>query len=203
MKLRRFPFAAAALLTAGCAVAPGESLFDGKTLGRWVSTEFGGEGRVAVEDGRLILPMGESLTGVTWTGEHPRMDYEISLEAMRVEGNDFFCGLTFPVGDDPCSLIVGGWGGGVVGLSSIDGDDASENMTTSYRDFEKGRWYRVRVRVTKEKIEAWLDDERVVDLETKDHRISIRSEVESSRPLGIASWRTTAALRNIRIRRIG
>ena len=51
------------------------------------------------------------MTGITWTNEMPRMGYEISLEAMRVEGSDFFCGLTFPVGKDYLSLIVGGWGG--------------------------------------------------------------------------------------------
>ena len=58
------------------------------------------------------------MTGITWTNEVPTNNYEISLEAMRVEGSDFFCALTFPVGNDPCSFIVGGWGGGVVGLSS-------------------------------------------------------------------------------------
>ena len=57
-------------------------------------------------------------------------DYEVTLEAMRVDGNDFFCGMTFPAGKDPCTLIVGGWGGTVVGLSSINGMDASENETT-------------------------------------------------------------------------
>src|SRR5262249_54003361 len=130
------------------------------------------------------------------------IDYEISLEAMRVSGSDFFCGLTFPVGEAPCSFIVGGWGGGVVGLSSIDGSDASENETTQYKEFTTGRWYKVRVRVTKEKIEAWIDDKKMVDLPTKDRGISIRVEVELSRPLGISSYATTAALRDIKLRRL-
>ena len=38
------------------------------------------------------------------------MDYELRLEAKRVEGGDFFCGLTFPVGKEYCTLILGGWG---------------------------------------------------------------------------------------------
>ena len=29
------------------------------------------------------------------------------------------------------TLIVGGWGGGLVGISSIDGEDASNNSTRS------------------------------------------------------------------------
>jgi len=175
-------------------------LFDGKTLAGWKVTPFGGEGEVFVEDGAIVLEMGNDMTGINWTKPFPKMNYEISLEAMRTGGGDFFCGLTFPVGEDPCSLIVGGWGGGTVGLSSIDDGDASENETTTYHSFADNRWYKVRLRVTPGKIEAWLDKEQIVNLSTKDRRISIRSEVELSRPLGIATWSTSAALRNIEMR---
>ncbi len=103
---------------------------------------------------------------------------------------------------DPCSLIIGGWGGGVCGLSSIDGLDASENSTTKYRKFKNGRWYAIRLRVTDDEIQAWLDKELIVDQPLKEHKISIRSEVEASKPFGLASYETLAALRNIRIRRL-
>ena len=176
-------------------------LFDGKTLSGWRVSDFAGKGPVRVEDGKLILEMG-TMTGVTYTNDIPTMNYEIGVEAMRVDGSDFFCGLTFPVGKDPCSLIVGGWGGGVVGLSSLDGQDAANNETTQYINFEKGRWYRVRLRVMPTKIQAWIDDDKVIDAETADRRISIRLEVEESRPLGFASWSTTAALRNIYLRKL-
>ena len=154
-----------------------------------------------VEDGRLILGSGV-MTGVTWTNELPRTNYEVSCEAMRVDGSDFFCALTFPVGEDPCSLIVGGWGGGVVGLSSLDGQDAANNDTTKYMTFENGRWFKIRLRVASGKIEAWIDNEQVVNVETKDRRLSIRVEVEPSQPLGFATWSTTGALRNIALRRL-
>lgn len=177
------------------------SLFDGKTLVGWKSANFGGEGEVLVENGQLILEMGNNMTGVTWTGgDLPHVDYEIRLEAMKVDGNDFFCGLTFPVRDAYCSLIIGGWGGGIVGLSSLDGQDASENETTKIMGFQKGRWYRIRLRVAQEKIEAWIDDASIVNVATAGRRISIRPEVELSKPLGIATWITKAALRKIEIR---
>lgn len=176
------------------------SLFDGKSLGKWKPTSFGGEGEVRVDEGRILLEVGNDLTGVTWTGKYPKWNYEIALEAMRVDGRDFFCGLTFPVGESFCSLIVGGWGGGVVGLSSLDGHDASENETTSYHEFKTNQWYRVRIRVEKGRIQAWIDDERVVDVDTTGKRISTRVEVEPSEPLGVASWRTSAALRKITLR---
>jgi hypothetical protein len=176
------------------------SLFDGKTLGQWKSTKFGGEGDVEVKDGAIVIGAGNSLSGIHWTGKYPKMNYELSLEAKRVNGSDFFCGLTFPVGDDSCSFICGGWGGGVVGLSSIDGSDASENETTGYEEFASDRWYKVRVRVTEGKIQAWIDDKQRVDVDTEGKRIGVRIEVDLSRPLGIATYNTTAAIKNVQIK---
>ncbi|MFO0983003.1 MAG: hypothetical protein U1E76_14950 [Planctomycetota bacterium] len=118
---------------------------------------------------------------------------------MRCDGHDFFCGLTFPIGDACCSLIVGGWSGPVVGLSCIDGRDAAENSTTRYRKFESDRWYRVRLRVTAARIEAWIDNEPFVNLATEGHQLAVRAEVIASQPFGIASWRTTARVRNIEL----
>ena len=175
-------------------------LFDGRALGGWKPTAFGGEGEVAVVDETIQIGMGSDLSGITWTGEFPKQHYELALEAQRVDGSDFFCGLTFPVGDDPLSLIVGGWGGGVVGLSSIDGQDAARNDTTLYRAFDKGRWYAVRVRVTPERVVCCLDEEGVIDQPLEGRKLSIRPEVAASLPLGIATYATTARVRNIRWR---
>ncbi len=174
-------------------------LFDGNSLNGWKISDFGTQGDVYVSDDKIVLGMGDGCTGITWTGEFPVSDYEVNLEAMRVEGNDFFCGMTFPAGKDPCTLIVGGWGGTVVGLSSISGMDASENETTTNMGFETDRWYKIRLKVAAGKIEAWIDDEKVVDFTIGNNYLSIRPEVELSKPFGIASWRTTSAIRNIRL----
>lgn len=187
----------------GPVAAEWRSLFDGKALGAWKQSGYGGAGEVEVADGVIRIPMGVDLSGITWTDEFPKDGYEVELEARRVEGNDFFCGLTFPVGEDPCSFIVGGWGGAVVGLSSIDGADAANNETTLVRAFKTGRWYTVKVRVTQERIECFLDGERVVDQPRAGHTISIRESVEPSRPLGVATYATTAELRNLRWRPVG
>ncbi len=158
---------------------------------------------MAVEKGVIQLGMGH-MTGITLTNTNdlPRMNYEISLDAMRVEGSDFFCGLTFPVGAEQCSLILGGWGGGTVGLSSIDGEDASQNETTTYMNFTNGKWFHVRLRVEPGKIQAWIDEDRVVNLDTTDKRFSIRLEVEPCVPLGVATWNTAAALKNIQLKKL-
>lgn len=180
-----------------------QNLFDGKTLGKWKITNFGGEGEVQVKDGNLLLPMGATLTGVTWGGEAlPTSNYEVALEAQRVSGSDFFVGWTFPVSQSHCSLILGGWGGSLCGISSLNNFDASENETSSAREFKNGKWYEVRVRVTDKKIQAWVDDERIVNVKTEGKKIDTRIEVEDCKPFGLASWQTTAAIREIKLRRL-
>ncbi|MBE3087056.1 MAG: hypothetical protein IMZ64_12665, partial [Bacteroidetes bacterium] len=127
-------------------------LFDGKSLQGWEITNFGPQGPVYVSGGEIILGAGDGCTGIPWKGDFPTSDYEVTLDAMRVNGNDFFCGMTFPVGKDPCSLIIGGWGGTTVGLSSINGIDASENSTTTLMKFEKEHWYHIYLCVTETQI---------------------------------------------------
>jgi hypothetical protein len=179
-----------------------KELFDGKTLKGWKSTAFGGEGKVEVKDGMVVMEMGRDMTGITWTGDLPRDNYELALEGMRLGGSDFFCSTTFPVGKDPCTLVVGGWGGTVVGLSTVDNYDAANNSTSTFRNFKDNQWYRVRIRVTAAKIEAWIDEEKVVTQERKDHKIGIRWECEKSQPLGVCTWCTKGAVRNIRLRQL-
>jgi hypothetical protein len=177
-------------------------LFDGKSLDGWKPTDFAGAGDVKVEDGNIVLGTGNDLSGITAARDVPKVNYEVELEAMRVSGSDFFCALTFPVKDNPCTLVVGGWGGGVVGLSSLNGFDASENETSTYKKFENGKWYPIRLRVTDQRITAWIDGEEVVDADIRDTKLSIRLEVEDSKPFGIASWRTKSALRKLRVRQL-
>lgn len=177
-------------------------IFDGRTLDGWEITNFGPQGPVNVSGGNIILGMGDGCTGVTWKGEFPVDNYKVTLEAKRVSGNDFFSGITFPAGGDYCSLIVGGWGGTVVGLSSINRMDASDNETTSLRKFEKDRWYRICLIVKNDTIKAFIDDEIVVNFGIGSNKLSIRPEVNLSKPFGISSWNTTAAIRNIRLETI-
>lgn len=173
-------------------------LFDGKGLGQWRETEFARRPAVAVREGAIVLTAGQPLSGVTWAGEFPKPDYELRFEARRTLGGDFFASVTFPAGGNFATWVLGGWGGDIVGISSIDGWDASDNETRSYMNFENGRWYAFRLRVSEERIEAWIDGSRVVNAPIRGRTISLRpGDIKLSAPLGFASYNTTGEVRKI------
>ena len=122
------------------------------------------------------------------------------LFASRVWGNDFFCGLTFPVADSHASLILGGWGGALTGISCIDREDASDNETRTFQSYVDGREYTARVRVTEECIVAWLDGEEIVNVPIAGRSVELRPEVFLSRPLGVACFTTKAKVFAVRVR---
>jgi hypothetical protein len=180
--------------------SPWIPLFNGKDLDGWKVTEVGGQGEAFIENGEVVISQGVDLSGIHTEKPLPKVNYEVEYEAQRAAGTDFFAGLTFPVKDTFCSFILGGWGGGVCGLSNLDGMNASENQTSSYQDFEKGKWYRVRLVVAENKIDVWLDQAHIIDVDTTDQKIDIDFRVEKSKPFGFSTWQTTGRIRNARIR---
>jgi hypothetical protein len=182
-------------------------LFDGKSLDDWEERDAGASGSVELRDDMMVIGTGDSLTGTVYKKKDklPVTNYEISLEAQRLEGLDFFCGLTFPVGDlKTClTLVLGGWGGSVTGLSSIDGMDASENSTGHYRRFQDKKWYRVKVRVTPENVSVWSNDEKIIDADIAGKKVGLRAgQIEDYAPLSFTTYQTTAGIRNVKVKRI-
>ncbi len=178
-------------------------LFDGKTLDGWKKTDFYGakDVDVRVADGAIVLPMGASMTGVTTTRtDLPRTNYELTYEAMRTEGVDFFAAATFPVGGSFLSFVNGGWGGHVTGISSLDGADASENETTHSYTYRNKTWYKFRIRVTGQAVRCAIDDKELIAVDITNRHLSTRVQVRASEPLGFATWETAGAVRNIQIR---
>lgn len=168
----------------------------------WEQSRFGGDGDFKIQDGVIHLGFGDPLTGVRWKGDFPKNNYEISLEARRTNGFDFFCGLTLPLDDQRFSLILGGWGGSLIGISSIGGLDAANNETMIIREFEQNRWYKIRMRVSDQKLNAYLDDEEIIDFTRDDRPLDIRAELEQSTPVGLAAFQCVSEIRNIRVRQL-
>ena len=176
-------------------------LFDGRTLDGWKPAGGTGAGSVGVKDGAIALGAGNPITAVTSTrASLPTKDYVLTFEARRTAGNDFFAAATFPVRDSFVTLVGGGWGGSVTGLSMIDGASASENVTNHFVKYQNGTWYAFEVAVTGRAIRCRVDGADVFAFDAEDAQITTRLEMRSQRPLGFASYRSAGEVRNVRIR---
>ncbi len=187
-------------LSASCALSEPVALFNGKDLTGWNPAPLPGGGAVNVlSNGIVECGIGDPLSGLAYTNTPPTMNYELALEAMRVEGSDFFIALTLPVEKSFCTVIIGGWGGGLCGLSSFDYADASENQWAEGLRLENNRWYALRVRVTPGVLQVFLNNDLyTARIEYEDaSRLSLRSgDIEKTKPLGLATYRTRALWRN-------
>jgi hypothetical protein len=169
--------------------------------GKWEACEFGGDGEIEIKPNLITMQYGDPITGVRWAGDVLRDNYEIELEGRRVDGFDFFCAVTFPVGEKgKASLVLGGWGGGTMGISSIDDHDASDNETTQYRDFKNDQWYKARIRVEESRVAVWIDDVLEIQHPRKGHRFDIRGEMDPCLPLGLANFQCESQIKNLRVR---
>ena len=201
---------AKAALSNAAATEKWVSLFDGESTAGWSIPVYGGDGDVDVQEGNLVIGRGEMMTGIRYEKEFPKNNYELRFEARRAQGYDFFAACTFPVKESFCTLINGGWGGGLTGLSSIDGYDASENSSSMHFTYKENIWYRFRMQVTDDTIQVWItpqdkegnwgEEESVIKLVIEDRKLSTRFEVERYKPLGFCTWVTEGHLRNIEYR---
>ena len=179
-----------------------QSLFDGKTLGAWQLHQGVGAGHTSVQGGYIILEAGEGPTILKWTGAMPANNYQVELDAMRLQGRNAFCNIAFPVGNSRCALIIGGWGN-VVGIEALDGRLASANETTVRMAFEKRRWYHIRLRVRDSRIQAWIDEKKLIDLQARGRHLSQRMILFNPLPrFGLFTWHTKSAVRNVTLQRL-
>ena len=173
---------------------------DWQTLDGWKQIPFPRSGTAHIETQAILLDPGAPMTGVTAREFKPRLNYEIRYEASRLRGNDFFASLTFPYTNSHATWVNGGWGGDIIGISSIDNWDASENETRAYFNFENNRFYRFRIQVTETHIKAWIDDKQVVDLAVNGRAITLRRGMDLTMPLSLFSYNTASSIRKMEYR---
>jgi len=196
------------------ALAEWTEMFDGKTLRAWTPvTRFplqdaknpgatGIGGAASVENGQITLATGGPATGIAWRERFPNINYEVSLEAERLTGTNAVCMIVFPVGGSHCLMWVGAGKPSIVGLDFLNGEGCRRNPSGFLKDFESHKSYRVRLRVTQQRIEGWVDDDKLFDVAVQDTKFTVERPYEQLTPFGLGSYETTVALRSIRYRRV-
>ncbi len=174
-------------------------LYDGADLSSWELGVYGESDEYEVLEGGVVIPQTAALAGMTFRGALPTAPYRLSVEATRRYGADFFLGVTFPVAGDHLTLVLGGWGGMVSGLSSIDGLDASRNATRTLRHFPNGKRHEVEIDVTEAAVRVRVDGEPFLSASLEGREVGLRVDVEPSHPLGIATYATSTQVHRVRV----
>ncbi|MCE9519279.1 MAG: hypothetical protein K8R87_06990 [Verrucomicrobia bacterium] len=175
----------------------------------WREAKMFQSGGITREEDGFTLKAGSPMTGIvfpSWLKDGmPVADYAITYEARRVSGGDFFGSVTFPVRDDKTfiTFVLGGWGGSQVGLSCIDGYDASENLTGSSQRFVNDRWYRIRIEVRTKEIKVLLDDRPIIQTNIAGRTLGLRAgEIDQCVPFGFATYGTEGRVRRCVVERL-
>ncbi len=185
-------------------IAPGQwqDLFDGKTLDGWQAAgDEATRGEVRLESGQIILNPGSPKTTVAWTSEFPARDYEVEVEAMRVEGRDAFCTIGLPLGEEQAQVAVG-WGpigrdSFMISVNAKDGSASADAVTEKRMQLKSGQWYRINVKVDDERVVVLVDGEPVLDVPRSDDTFPKRQD---GNRFNITSYDTKAAIRKVRLR---
>jgi hypothetical protein len=170
----------------------------------WSAAEIERTGEVTIAESMLRLRAGAPMTAVRYTAWQqsglPTSGYEVTFEARRLDGSDFFAALTFPVGQSFLTFVNGGWGGATTGLSNIDDSSAINNVTGSAQRYETGVWYAFRLQVTEDAVKVWMDERLIINLARAGRRLDLRmGEIESCVPFGFASFDTVGEIRRVQV----
>jgi Domain of Unknown Function (DUF1080) len=180
------------------------ALLEGELAAAWQQAGIPEEGKIVVKEGELEIASGAPMTGAKFANwdqaKMPGTNYSIQFEAMRLEGRDIFGMCTFPVSSHEAhaTFVIGGWGGTVTGISSLNFLDASENATRAEQAFQNGVWYVVRIEVRPEDLRVWINDRPVVNASIKGKKVSLRAgDIDHCLPFGFATWGTKAKVRRV------
>jgi alpha-N-arabinofuranosidase len=152
------------------------------------SLEAHGGGGWTIKDDAVVSSQPITDQKLTF-GDERWGDYELTLEAQKIEGAEGFI-VMFRVADAGRFYWVnfGGWGNREHGIQK-NGGAMGKHVEGS---IEKGRWYKVRIRCEGARIQAFLDEQRVLD-ETDEHGAILQGGV------GLNGWNSKVQFRNIKV----
>ncbi len=128
-------------------------------------------------------------------GDPEWKDYEFSLEAQKIDGQEGFLVL-FRYRDrrNYYWLNLGGWGNSVHAVERAHPvQRGRRQITFPVRGrIETGRWYRIRIRCEGRRIRAWLDERLIFDFDDD-------ANAHLSGRVGVGAWLTRAKFRNLKV----
>ncbi len=100
-------------------------------------------------------------------------EYDFRIVFSRVSGNDSIVQVC-PVGEQSIVWAIGCFGNTVMGFGEVNGAGLQSNSTTVKKQscLENRREYTSVVKVRKNRIEAYIDDKLIAELDTSDIKLS-------------------------------
>lgn len=145
-----------------------------------------------VLDGEIVQESNELGARLIF-GDQNWSDYEISLEAQKLGGREGFL-VFFRVKNerDFYWLNIGGWNNTASAVEKAQRGRRRAVSPFRQTKVEENRWYKIRVRCQGQRIQAWLDDELLLDF-ADDENPHLTGRV------GVGTWATKAKFRNIKV----
>lgn len=130
----------------------------------------------------------------------PPEEYTFTIEFVRRSGNDAVNQI-LPHAGKVFVWQMGGWNNSVLGISEIDGKRADGNPSTVKRErcLENGRLYISTVEVRKDRVTAWLNNEKVADWKTDYRDLGMDDDWrlrQDSLP-GLGTWGSVVEFRRV------
>ena len=150
-----------------------------------------------VRRGNEIRQTGTSSDIVKTFGHSDWNHYEITLDARKLSGNEGFLVLFYVHNATHfCWLNIGGWGNTQDAIQQAIGQHNPMALVMHPTiHVKKGHWYHVRLRCNGPHIQAWVDGKKCFDYRLK-------GAANDSGKIGIGTWQTQVAFKNITVKSI-
>jgi hypothetical protein len=155
-------------------------------------------GRWKWKDGATISDLGAA-TRFDF-GYCPPNEYDLRFEFARLAGNDGIDTILSFEGRQFC-WTMGGWGNTTSGFSEVFGQPANANPTT-VRDqgLKNNQRYTCVIKVRNDKVQAYLDDQRVSEWSTDFDDLGMSSRrLHRNDSIGISTWESSYAIYSAQI----